>query len=141
MRGDDAVELFRTLALRWNFITLAVMDSAALLLWATGCEAGILLIAAVIAMLAELYWSGHNALSDLKRNVPNGEYQKLAARGLFYSSFGGLWFALSAMRGMSETSRRIYRIWRLFGAALAVSFLSLLAAYGLLGDLLSRSLA
>ncbi|MDO4270491.1 MAG: hypothetical protein Q4C72_06150 [Eubacteriales bacterium] len=127
-----------TLALRWNFISLAVLDAAALLLWITGCQAGILLGAAAVAALAELFWGLHNALNDLKRSVPNAEYQKLTARGFFCGGMlGNLCFLFPLARDMSEMARRIYRIWRIFGIAVAVSFVLLLAAYGLLGDLLS----
>lgn len=125
------------LSLRWNFITLAALDVAALLFWAAGWEAGIVLGVSAVAILIEMLWSVHNAMNDLKRNVPNEEYQKLAARGLFYGSMAGsIWLMFPMLRNTSKTTRRIYRIWRLFGLAVIISLLLLLAAYGVLGDIL-----
>ncbi|WNX83752.1 hypothetical protein RWV98_14300 [Agathobaculum sp. NTUH-O15-33] len=126
------------LSLRWNFITLAALDVAALLFWAAGWEAGIVLGVSAVAILIEMFWSVHNAMNDLKRNVPNEEYQKLAARGIFTGiMLGKLWFMAPVMLKMSDTARRIYHVWRWFGLAAAGSLLLLSSAYGWLGDILS----
>ncbi|HIX90859.1 MAG TPA: hypothetical protein H9845_08210 [Candidatus Agathobaculum pullicola] len=109
-----------------------------LLSWLASIKPYVVILGLMLLSLANTFLCGHYLLRDLKRHLPNEEYQRLAARYFPYGSHW-LWVLLQyrQLRDMTgETGRLFLRIWLRTMGLIAGSMLGIYLLFLLLMFLL-----
>ncbi|MGO5029305.1 hypothetical protein [Candidatus Agathobaculum pullicola] len=134
--------LARQTSLRFSVYMQLALDGIAavvfLFSWLASIKPYVVILGLMLLSLANTFLCGHYLLRDLKRHLPNEEYQRLAARYFPYGSHW-LWVLLQyrQLRDVTgETGRLFLRIWLRTMGLIAGSMLGIYLLFLLLMFLL-----